>query len=98
MPNQVELGFLQVEPAWRSRGIGTALILFAEDRCRARGVTSLGLGVGDANIRAAELYLRHGYVATGLRFTDRYTAIDAAGRSYDAVESGSYMVKTLTPA
>lgn len=95
-PGQVELGFLQVEPAWRGRGVGTALLALAEDRCRERGVTCLGLAVGLANTRAAALYLRCGYADTGLRFTDDYVAVDESGRRYDAVEPGRYLTRTLT--
>lgn len=60
-------------------------------------MTSLGLGVGDDNAKAAALYLRLGYAATGLRFTDQYTWTDAVGSAHDEVEPGLYMVKILTP-
>ena len=97
-PRQVELGFLHVQPEFRGRGVGTALVGLAEQRCRERGVTSLGLGVGDGNPRAAALYQRLGYAATGFRFTDRYTWTNSDGELQDAVEPGFYLTRHLNSA
>jgi ribosomal protein S18 acetylase RimI-like enzyme len=95
-PGQVEIGFLQVEPEWRGRGVGSALLALAEQRCRARGVRSLGLGVGIDNSRAAALYRRLGFADTGVRFTDAYVSIDRDGCTHDVVEPGLYMTRMLT--
>jgi ribosomal protein S18 acetylase RimI-like enzyme len=96
LPQQVELGFLQIEPDYRGQGIGTALLRLAEQRCRERGVTRLGLGVALDNSRAVRLYQRLGYEDSRLRFTDTYTGTDPDGASRLMVEPGLYMTHNLT--
>jgi ribosomal protein S18 acetylase RimI-like enzyme len=98
LPQQVELGFLQIEPSYRGRGIGTALLRLAEQRCRERGITRLGLAVATDNDRALRLYQRLGYADTGLRFTDSYTGIDPDGSARQMVEPGLYLTRNLTAA
>jgi GNAT superfamily N-acetyltransferase len=62
--------------AMRSRGIGTALIAEAEGLARRRGLDQMGLGVADANRRAAALCFRLGYEETGCRFFDHHQVRD----------------------
>lgn len=50
-----------VRPDHRSRGIGTALLSWAERRAIEVGGTRLGQTFTDANTRAAELFRRNGY-------------------------------------
>jgi GNAT superfamily N-acetyltransferase len=65
-PEYPDLEDIYVQEPWRSRGIGTALIFFAEDRARRRGNGRIGLAVNPTqNVRAGALYERLGYVATG---------------------------------
>ena len=52
---------VQVSPAHRGRGFGRALMLAAEARCRASGVTGLGLNVFTTNTVALHLYDSLGY-------------------------------------
>lgn len=52
---------VQVSPGHRGRGFGRALMLAAEARCRAAGVTGLGLNVFTANTVALRLYDSLGY-------------------------------------
>lgn len=52
-----------VHPALQSLGIGTALMAYAEQRIRARGLTTARLGVETVNPRARRLYESLGYVA-----------------------------------
>jgi ribosomal protein S18 acetylase RimI-like enzyme len=59
------IGQLAVHPALQSCGIGTALVLAAEDRIRARGLAHAELGVEVDNPRAQALYERLGYLAYG---------------------------------
>lgn len=78
-------------------GVGSALLELAGQLALERGVSTLGLGVAVDNARAVALYRRLGFDDTGLRFTDAYSALDADGDTYDAVEQGMYMLRTLTP-
>lgn len=56
-----------IEPAARGHGLGAAALRFAEDTCRAMGMTALHLESEDTNPRATALYLRHGFVDLGRR-------------------------------
>ena len=64
-PGAGTIGQLAVHPVLQSCGIGTALMLAAEDRIRARGLAHAELGVEVDNARAQALYERLGYVAYG---------------------------------
>jgi GNAT superfamily N-acetyltransferase len=48
-------------PAFRTRGIGAALLLEAENVLRASGVSRLQLQLGSANSRARDFYAARGY-------------------------------------
>jgi GNAT superfamily N-acetyltransferase len=50
-----------VEEQWRSQGIGSQALVFAEDQCRLRGLNALRLEVAHENVRALELYRRRGF-------------------------------------
>jgi GNAT superfamily N-acetyltransferase len=52
---------LFVEEHWRSQGIGSEAIGFAEEQCRARRLKALRLEVDRRNVRAQELYRRRGF-------------------------------------
>jgi len=58
------VGGLGVVPHLRDRGIGTKLMLEAENVCRDRGVADLYLEVIEGNTRAQRLYERLGFVET----------------------------------
>lgn len=60
----VDLG-ISVDPAWRGHGVGTALLLAAEDWARAHGAERMELGLDAANAGALRLYERLGYVVHG---------------------------------
>ncbi|MGK3205911.1 GNAT family N-acetyltransferase [Amycolatopsis sp. MEPSY49] len=64
-PEAGTIGQLAVHPALQSCGIGTALVLTAEERIRARGLRHAELGVEVDNPRAQALYERLGYTAYG---------------------------------
>ena len=51
--------------AYRSQGIGTAILSEAEHRARGRGLGRMAAGVGVDNHRARALYERVGYRAVG---------------------------------
>ena len=56
-----ELTELYVEPAFRRRGIGRALILHIEQLARARGAADLLIMTGTGNAAAQALYRAAGY-------------------------------------
>ncbi|HEY6747536.1 MAG TPA: GNAT family N-acetyltransferase [Mycobacteriales bacterium] len=90
-----EITNLQVEPAARGHGAGTALIRLAEDLVRARGLTQVSIAVGLDNDRAASLYRRLGYTDTGVRQTDTYTYFDPAGAEHEVTEHSRVLVRHL---
>jgi ribosomal protein S18 acetylase RimI-like enzyme len=56
-----ELTELYVEPAFRRRGLGRALIAYAEQLAHARGATDLLIMTGVGNAAAQALYRTAGY-------------------------------------
>jgi ribosomal protein S18 acetylase RimI-like enzyme len=62
-PHSAELAELSVPPAYRSRGIGTALIKVLIGIARHLDLSSLEIGVMPENTRALSLYQRLGFVA-----------------------------------
>ncbi|MFE9441740.1 GNAT family N-acetyltransferase [Streptomyces sp. NPDC006602] len=90
-----EIGGLGVWPEeLRSRGIGTALIRAAEDLARERRLTTVGIGVGRDNPRAAALYARLGYRSL-VDYVDRYAYEDHDGTTRECVEQCTFLVKEL---
>jgi ribosomal protein S18 acetylase RimI-like enzyme len=94
-PDAVEINHLQVRPEWRERGVGTAIIEDAETRAAGRGHALVALGVGLENDRAARLYRRLGYTATGILDTFTYSWIDDNGASHPESETSELLVKRL---
>ncbi len=91
----VELKNLNVRPAMRGRGIGTAIVAAAEECARNRGETTLALGVAIDNPAARRLYERLGFVATGETSTVTYDFVDAAGVARTATETDEVFVTSL---
>ena len=56
---------LWVDPRFRGRGLGSALIDAVVDWARERGLSQILLWVTDGNQHAETLYLRNGFVRTG---------------------------------
>lgn len=94
-PDCPEVTNLQVHPAQRGRGVGTALMESAEKTVRARGLRRIGVAAADDNPRAASLYARLGYTDTGLRTDSRYVYPDDAGVLREIVEHNILLVKNL---
>jgi GNAT superfamily N-acetyltransferase len=54
---------LYVGEQWRSKGMGAQAIAFAQAWGRERGLAAIRLEVSNRNLRAIELYRRHGFKA-----------------------------------
>ncbi|MCE5259130.1 MAG: GNAT family acetyltransferase [Chloroflexi bacterium] len=54
---------LAVQPSWRNRGVGSALLSEVEKRLKAKGCLKVNLMVLKDNIDAQRLYARLGYQA-----------------------------------
>jgi GNAT superfamily N-acetyltransferase len=52
---------LYVRPALRSRGIGAAVLNYAMDSARARGVTTFEINVDEGDVDAQRFYRAHGF-------------------------------------
>lgn len=89
---------LLTHPAYRSRGVGTALLRACEEAARAHGAARIGLGVGVTNQRARALYERLGYHDAGLGeqwMTGSWQDDGGATRVWE--ELVTYLVKPLAP-
>lgn len=95
-PGAAELTDLQVVPAARGRGVGTALLASAQQHAHERGVGSLALSVDvEGNEPAARLYLRGGFRPTGLRSTCTYRGVGDDGAERTFTETSELLVLPL---
>lgn len=62
---------IEMSPAHRGAGYGTAALLALEDWCRANGFASIGLHVFGHNEGAWRLYKRLGYIETSVQMEKR---------------------------
>lgn len=88
---------LHVGPVHRGRGVGTALIRFAEATVQGRGYRRVTMGVGQDNPRALALYTRLGYRDSVLRCVSRYDYPDDDGVLREVVEHNTALVRDLHP-
>jgi ribosomal protein S18 acetylase RimI-like enzyme len=58
---------IEMDPAHRGHGYGTAALLALEEWCREHGISSIGLHVFGHNTGAWQLYKRMGYVETSVQ-------------------------------
>ena len=61
----VELQRFYLDHAWHGRGMAPQLMAACIDAARARGASSLWLGVWERNARAIRFYQKHGFVDIG---------------------------------
>lgn len=95
LPGCPEFSNLGVAPTRQGLGIGTALVAAAESRIIQRGCTQISMGVGEDNHRARDLYVRLGYLDTGLREVSRYDYPDFSGVMREVVEHDIVLIKQL---
>ena len=92
-----EVRDLGVAPAWRRRGIATALVAAAERETRSAGFARLGLGVGidDDYAAARSLYERLGYVFAHGPFVQAARLETDDGLALPVAGVCTYLVKEL---
>ena len=66
-PEIGRVGGMWVDPAWRGRGIGDALLRVVLDWARGRGLSRVGLWAPEHRAAAITLYTRAGFRHTGAR-------------------------------
>jgi Predicted acetyltransferase len=59
------LGLLSVEPSRQQSGLGSLLMMAAEERCRARGDRFIDMLIVNLREELPGFYKKHGYVETG---------------------------------
>ncbi|MEP6469716.1 MAG: GNAT family N-acetyltransferase [Chloroflexota bacterium] len=58
---------IEIDPAFRGRGLGRAAMLLAEEQARARGISRIALNVFGGNDAARELYRSLGYLESSVQ-------------------------------
>jgi GNAT superfamily N-acetyltransferase len=95
-PPCAEVEDFVVQPDLRSQGIGSRMLTFADDLCRARGVSHIGLGVGLENPSARTIYEHRGYILVpDSRHLVTWPQLDAEGNPETGSEWCVYLVKAV---
>ncbi|RDS81422.1 GNAT family N-acetyltransferase [Dyella psychrodurans] len=55
---------ITLDPAWRSRGVGSLLLDWTQSLVRQHDAAAIGLHVDERNVGAQRLYARHGFAET----------------------------------
>lgn len=92
---RAELKNLHVREGFRGAGVGTAIVLAAEEHAAAGGIEVVAIGVALDNPRARALYERLGYLGTGVVTETTYTYIDSDGAEHSATEQDEEFVKGI---
>jgi putative acetyltransferase len=87
----MELRRMYVDPAARRRGIARAMLRFAEDECRKRGVATLELSTSELQREALALYRNAGY-----RLLREEIAHDASNKTLGGGLRRYYFAKPLS--
>jgi ribosomal protein S18 acetylase RimI-like enzyme len=88
MPDLAWVSDVAVDPPFRSRGYGRAIMLAGEAELAGRGLTRVGLNVDGRNDRARHLYDRLGYTVTGQQWAREIDA-GAGDRSVTLTSDGT---------
>jgi ribosomal-protein-alanine N-acetyltransferase len=65
--DELHINNLAVDPPWRQRGVGSALLTFVLEQAAAEGATRATLEVRRSNDPARRLYERFGFAFAGVR-------------------------------
>ena len=99
MPNSLRMFALDVGPAFRRQGVGTALIEAVEEKARRDGLGRLNLEVAIDNSGALRLYEKLGYNRLGQPVVDCWMQLAEDGSRKQVEEYSWVMVKDLfTPS
>jgi ribosomal protein S18 acetylase RimI-like enzyme len=74
-PPALLLENVAVAPAQRGRGLGRALVAFAEERARGAGLEAVTLYTNERMTENLRLYPRLGYAETGRRVEDGFARV-----------------------
>jgi GNAT superfamily N-acetyltransferase len=94
-PQCIEVNHLQVGAQSRGRGVGTAILVMAEQCVSERGPSQVAVSAGLANNNATRLYRRLGYEPTSIVDTCSYRWCDDEGGWHQEVESSELLIKQL---
>ncbi|MGB3185646.1 MAG: GNAT family N-acetyltransferase [Ornithinimicrobium sp.] len=94
-PMVPEIAHLQVGPASRGEGVGTAPGRHSEQLVRGAGYSSVVIAVSMDNDRAAKLYERLGYTPTGATVVSNYTWTDTEGVHHPERETNTVLERLL---
>ena len=95
MPDSLRMFALDVGPAFRRKGVGTALIKAIEDKARCDGLGRVNLEVAIDNAGALRLYERLGYSRLGEPVVDCWEQQGDDGSSKQVEEYSWVMVKEI---
>ena len=96
-PDSLRLFALDVGPAFRGQGIGTALVQAVEERARRAGLKGVNLEVSVKNTNAMHLYERLGYRTVGNPVMDRWVRLADGGGCEQVEVLSRVMIKALGP-
>lgn len=99
LPSHAYVEGMGVVPEHRSRGVGSRILVEMHRLAAERGCRHIGLAVGVGNVRARQLYERHGYRDASVgQFPISWSYIAPDGREGIEGETCVYLVKTIKPA
>lgn len=98
LPGVPEIYRLWVRPVYRTLGLGTDVVRHIEGLALGRGLSRIGLGVHEGNLRARALYLRLGYQPDPQPYVDSYLEQGLDGAIRPVNMPAVFMVKTLVTA
>ncbi len=94
-PAAVEINHLQVREQFRGQGVGRSLIESAEALAAQAGRNQVAVGVGDDNPDAERLYVRLGYLPTGVFDVTEYDWVDEDDVVHHAIERDQVLIKEI---